>query len=97
MESIKQIIPAVLRGFQNPKNKNREILWNEWPKIVGEKFAKSTRPSLTDKGTLFVWVNDSALGFEINQKYRQIWLKKIQTLIGNNEVRTLMVRVGELR
>ena len=96
MDSIKEIIPSVLEGFQNPKNKTRQTLWNEWPKIVGLKFAALTRPSLAENGTLFIWVNDSSLGFEINQRYRQAWLKKARDMVGK-EIRSIMIRVGELR
>ena len=75
MESIKSIIPAVLQDFQNPKNSLKQKLWSEWPNIIGSSWAEKTRPSLAENGTLFIWVNESALGFELNQKYRQTILK----------------------
>ena len=96
MESIKTIIPSVLAQFQNPVHDARQRLWSEWPKIVGKNLAEQTRPSLGTNGVLFVWVNESTLAFELNQKYKQTLLRRAQAAVGE-EIQSVIIRVGELR
>lgn len=97
MESIKDVLPSVLSSLQNPEKLKRTQLISEWNKIIGEKLVENTRPSLTKDGTLFVWVNQSTLAFEINQKLRPSLLKRAQALLGEGEVKKIRVRVGQLR
>jgi hypothetical protein len=97
MEEIGKLIPSVLADLQSPEKNNRQKLLNAWESIVGEETAKKTKPSLTKDGKVFIWVSDSAVAFEINQKYRKSYLKRIQGVIGENVVKQLYVRVGQLR
>ena len=97
MEGIKDVVLSVLNNLQKAESSTRQRLWNEWPKIVGSKIASHTRPSLANAGLLCVWVDQSALAFELNQKYKQTILRRVQASLGENEVQTVIFRVGQLR
>lgn len=97
MDEIKKLIPSVLADLQSPEKNNRQKLLNAWASVVGEEMAKKTKPSLTKDGKVFVWVNDSAAAFEINQKFRKSYLKRIQGVLGEDTVKQIYVRVGQLR
>lgn len=96
MEAIKNIIPAVLEQFKNPAHDSRQKLWSEWTELVGVNIARHTRPSLGMNGTLFIWVDQSALAFELTQKYKHVLLKRVRAVVGD-EIKSIVFRVGELR
>ncbi len=98
MLSIKDILPTVIDSINKKENSAKIRLWEQWPTVVGEKFAAHTRPSLGKHGELFVWVDDSTLAFELSQKYKQIILKRSQAVIGEEfSIEQIYFRVGELR
>ena len=97
MRAIKDILPEVLGELQRPEKRIRQTLVNKWEKIAGPKIAPHSRPSLAKDGTLYVWVDQSALAFELNQRYRQSLLKRVQAALGEEAVHTVRVKVGQLR
>jgi hypothetical protein len=97
MKSLKECIPGVLANLQTPEKTRRQTLLDAWPSIAGPNFAAHTRPSLADDGRLFVWVDQSSLAFELNQKYRPSILKRAQAVLGEEAVQKIFFRVGELR
>lgn len=97
MERLQDVLPAVLAGFQNPEHSVKQKIWNQWASIMGPQFAPHTRPSVGRHGQLFVWVDQSALAFELNQRYRPTILKRVQAVAGESEIQNIIIRVGELR
>ena len=97
MLPIKDVIPNVLKIFEKEEGSDRNRLWNQWPTIAGPKVAPHTRPSLGQNGQLFVWVDQSTLAFELNQKYGPSLLKRVQAVLGEEKVKTIRFLVGQLR
>ena len=97
MQAIKELLPAVLAGFQTPELALRSRLVSEWPAIAGEKIAAHTRPTLNASGDLWVWVDQSSLAFELNQRYKGSLLKRTQAALGEEAVKSVRFRVGQLR
>ena len=95
MERIKNILPSVIRGFENPEQKARSLLVSKWPSIAGAKLAPHTKPQLSRQGVLFVYVDESVLAFEINQKYKLSFLKRAQAALGEETVKMIKVLVGK--
>ena len=95
MDQIKHILPSVIRGFENPEKQARGRLVTEWPSIAGARLAPHTRPQLSQKGILYVHVDESVLAFEINQKYRLSLLKRVQAVLGEETVKAIKVLVGK--
>lgn len=94
---IKDLLPGVLAGLQGPELALRSKLITEWPAIAGEKIAAHTQPTLTAAGDLWVWVDQSSLAFELNQRYRGSLLKRTQAVLGEEAVKSVRFRVGQLR
>lgn len=97
MQAIKDVIPSVLASLQNPESLKRKKLAEEWASVVGEKAAPHTKPSLGKNKKLYVWVDQSALAFELSQKYKQTILRRARALVGEESVEKVCIRVGQLR
>lgn len=97
MQSIKNILPSALAGLNQPETQKKQKLWTEWNKIVGEQIAKNTRPSLGKQGELFIWTDQPALAHELITRYQPTILRRVQALLGQEEVKKIIIRVGQLR
>ncbi len=97
MDAIKDLIGNVLKELEKPEKKSRQKLLEAWKQIAGPTLAAQTKPSITEDGKLFVWVETSTLAFELNQKYKQSILKRTQAVLGEEKVRQIYIRVGQLR
>jgi predicted nucleic acid-binding Zn ribbon protein len=97
IQKIGELLPAVLAGLQSPELALRSRLVSEWPAIAGAKIAEHTRPTLNNAGELWVWVDQSTLAFELNQRYRGSLLKRAQAALGEEAVKDIRFRVGQLR
>jgi predicted nucleic acid-binding Zn ribbon protein len=97
MQAIKSIIPEVLAKLRQPEMLCRQRILEEWPAVAGDRVAEHTKPSLSKDGKLYIWVDQSALAFELNQKYRHSILKRAQAVVGEEAVREIKFRVGQIR
>lgn len=97
IQAIGELLPSVLASLQSPELALRSRLTAEWPAIAGEKIAAHTRPTLNNSGELWVWVDQSTLAFELNQRYKGSLLKRTQAVLGEGAVKTVRFRVGQLR
>ena len=97
MQSIKDLLPGVFQALTAPELQQRSRLTSHWEQIAGPRIAAHTRPSLTNDGKLFIWVDQSTLAFELSQKYSQSLLKRTQALLGEDAVKSIGFRVGQLR
>jgi len=97
MQTIRDVIGGVLASLKTPENLRRCEILERWPAIVGPEIARHTRPRLDGRGSLKIWVEQSALAFELNQKYRQTILKRVRALFGEKAVKDVRVFVGQLR
>lgn len=97
MYNIKDVLSGVLSSLQDPEKKKKSRLQSSWTEIAGPKIAPHTRPWLGREGRLTVWVDQSTLAFELSQKYRQSLLKRTQAVLGEDEVKSIYFRVGQIR
>ena len=97
MQTLKEILPAVLARLQSPEVLKRSQLTEHWSEIVGPRFAVHTQPRLRPDGVLTVWVDQSVAAFELNQKYKQVILNRVRAKIGEASVKSLRFLVGQLR
>ena len=97
MEEIKGLLPKILAGLQTPEKKSRTQLVAEWPAVAGLRIAAHTKPQLSNKGELVVWVDQPALAYELSQKYKQTLLKRAQEALGKEKVKSVRFFVGQLR
>lgn len=97
MQAIKDVLASVLTSLQNPEAVKRTALISEWSSIAGPKLAPHSRPTLSGRGELCVWVDQATLAFEVNQRYRQTLQKRVEAVLGDGTVKSVRVRVGQLR
>jgi len=59
--------------------------------------APHSRAAISKEGNLTVWVDSPTLAFEINQRYKDTLFKRAQASLGEEEVKKIYIRVGQLR
>ncbi len=97
MDDIKKIVAGLIGDMADPERVKRGRLMEKWPEIVGKKIADHTKPVFGKKGELKVWVDQSALAFELKQRYHHVLLQRLQEALGDDEIKSLRFYVGQIR
>ena len=97
MELLKDVLAHVLADLQSPKKIGNFLLAKEWPSIAGPRISPHTKPMLGANGELTIWVDQSTLAFELRQRYQDTLLKRVQTALGEEKVKQIRFRVGQIR
>lgn len=97
MHAIKELLSGIFHQTQTPEKKLRARLVQGWSRVAGEKIAAHTKPLLSEKGELTVWVDAPALAQELGIRHKTTILKRAQTLLGKKEVKSVRFFVGQLR
>jgi hypothetical protein len=94
---LQGIVKTVFEQLAHPEQRKKAALVNCWPQIAGNKVSKRTKPRFTKGNQVTVWVDDSTLAFELNQRYKWSILKRLKNEFGENEVEDVRFYVGEIR
>lgn len=94
MGPLQSIIQSLLEELTHGVKEKRSTLQSKWPSIIGNTFSRHTRPTLEQSGTLHVWVDDSVLASELNQKYSGTILKRAENILGEGTIKKIKFRVG---
>ena len=97
MDEIKKVIDGVMGALADPASQKKMLLLEKWPAIVGSNLAGHTKPAFGKKGELTVWVDQSALAFELSQRYQQALLTRVQAALEDVEIKSLRFFVGQIR
>jgi len=97
MQSIKDILSSVVTNLSHPEKSAQNQLWNAWPQVAGPNIAPQTKPVLMKNGRCIVWVEHSALAFELANRYKQSFLKRIQAVVGEDKAKSIYFKVGQIR
>ena len=97
MQAVREILPDILAALKNRAASTQNQLAQKWESIVGPKIASHTRSSLTKRGELTVWVDQSALAFELRQKYGEVLLSRVRAAVGEQAVKSVRFLVGQIR
>lgn len=97
MEKIRAVLPSVIKSLEDPEKQKRSLLTESWRSIAGPKLGDFTVPRLSAKGVLYIYVKESVLAFEIQQKYRAAFLKRAQMVLGEQTVKEVKILVGKPR
>ena len=90
MDRIKDVIHGIFSELKSPAKTQARNLLEKWPAIVGPKLAQQTKPVLK-KGVLMIWVEQSALAFELKQRYQEVLLKRVQVAIGDEAIQAIRI------
>ncbi len=88
-------IKRIFAGFTEEPKKENTRLAECWPKIVGERIAAKTKPSL-NQGGVKVYTESSALSFELSQNYGPAILKRLQNEFGEERIKKIWFCVSDL-
>ena len=91
------VINSLLQELSQGVKEKRTALQTHWPEIVGTLFSRHTKPQLQARNTLCVWVDDSTLACELNQKHQGTVLKRAEAVLGEGNIQKIIFRVGEIR
>lgn len=94
---IKDVLGAIFSDLRKPENQKNALLADAWPEIAGPAVAAHTRVQLGERGDLRVWVDESTLAFELNQKHRGKILSGLQKVLGRQAVQNIRFFVGQIR
>jgi len=95
MDDIRSVISSVIKNFEDPEKQKKSQLITSWASIAGEKLAKRTRPQLSSKGVLYIYVDEAVLAFEVSQRYRASFLKRARAVLGEDAIKEVKVLVGK--
>ena len=77
---IKSLLPNFLNKFEKKQRNFPKEIFEKWPEIIGDKFAKWTKPVSFEKGILKVKVISSAL-YSLLVNYEK---KRLLNMLQNN-------------
>ena len=97
MGPLAPVIGSILQELTEGVKEKCSVLQSRWPEIVGNVFSSHTQPELQSRATLCVWVDDSNLAAELNQRYLGTILKRAQGVLGEESVQKIIFRVGAPR
>lgn len=97
MGPLGPILDSVLQELGRGVKEKHSLLETYWPKIMGNSFSAHTKPALDSGGTLWVWVDDSTLAYELSQRYRGTILKRVEGMLGEGVIKKMVFRVGSIR
>ena len=97
MGPLTSVVDGILQDLKTGIKEKRGDLQTLWPQIAGAVFSAHTKAHLQPGGILFVWVDNSTLAYELSQRYQGTLLKRARTLLGDNEVKKIVFRVGQIR
>ena len=91
------VLNSLLEDLKTGVKEKRSCLESRWSEIVGARLAPHTKGSLRMGGVLCVWVDNSVLAFDMGRRYQGTLLKRARAVLGEDEVKKVIFRVGEIR
>ncbi len=96
-ELIKVILNKVVNDLDNKISfKNNQVL-DVWLTEADERIKKHTNPVGFINKVLIVEVDSSGWLFEIERRYKKDILKKLKSIIGEEEIDNIRFRMGEIK
>ncbi|MGD2168774.1 MAG: DUF721 domain-containing protein [Chlamydiota bacterium] len=91
---VKDLLPKILNNINaDCVNHPREI-FAKWPEIIGEKFAKWTKPVSFQKGILKVKVTSAVLYSLLVQQEKKRILNQLKELFPKASIRDIFFHIG---
>jgi predicted nucleic acid-binding Zn ribbon protein len=97
MRPLAPLVDSLLRDLSTGIKEKRSDLESLWPQIAGRSFSPHTKATLGGEGILCVWVDSGPLASELHQRYQGTLLKRAQQALGEEAVKKIKFRVGQLR
>lgn len=99
-KSSPQLIGDVLRGvvehLSQTKGKDSSKIFSAWTSSAGKRLSRHAKPVSLHKGTLQVFVDDSAWLYQANLE-REKLLESLQEKMGAKKIQKIRFRIGKAR
>lgn len=93
-QPIGDVLQNVVEQLNQAKKKDIFKIVSAWPALVGRQLSRHSRPASLRKGTLQVFVDESAWLYQINFQKEKL-LKSLQKKIGPDKVQKIQFRIGK--
>jgi len=95
-DKIGNIVKAVVGSMVNEKQTDWEKVSLNWEKLVGEPFAKRSKPYRLSNNVLYVIASDSVTAFELSQRKKMPIIDKLKKEYQATSVLDIHIRVGDI-
>ncbi|HSU88620.1 MAG TPA: DUF721 domain-containing protein [Chthoniobacterales bacterium] len=92
--SIRTILDELATKLKCESLLREEEIIGAWREIVGDFFARHSRPFKLNQGTLIVNVLQPTLFYELERNYKSIILAKLKKRFGSRTIKELRFRFG---
>lgn len=93
-ESLRQLVPGVLRGLRGPKSGPVVRVREVWPEVVGAAVAARTRVAAVEGGRIRVEVASAAVRHDLATFRAAEVLKGLQERLPDLAIREVFYRLG---
>ena len=95
--AIGDVVSAILNNLGIEKRNPQARILKIWNEAVGKDIASHTRPAEIKKGLLIVHVDSSPWMSELNRHYKNTIIGKLRDLTGEEGVKDIKFRIGEVK
>ena len=92
---LKDVVKKVIEDLSSTEGFKKKDILKEWPRLVGGKAKRHTKPISIRRGRLVVNVDESSWLYELNLNKENI-LKKINERFGEAELKEIRFRIGDI-
>ncbi len=91
---FRDVLPSVFSTIQSNHEQRHDLILASWPRIVGSKIAKFTKPESFVDGILKVTVNNSTLYSLLNNTEKAKLLFVLRENFSKVEIKDIFFRMG---
>ena len=93
---IGDVLKKVVEDLSRAKKEDIFTICSGWASIVGRELARHTRPAALRKGTLTVFVDDSAWFYQANFQ-KEKFLAALKKKVGEKKIQKILLRIGKVK
>ena len=97
MHPLAPVIESIFLELKTGIKEKRSHLQTLWPQIAGLPLSRHTQAALRPGNKLCVWADSSVLAHDLSQRYQGTLLKRAQAVLGEETVKKIIFRVGDVR
>ncbi len=95
-QPIADVLKNVVEKLSQTKEKDSVKIFSVWPKVCGKEFARHTHSGDLKRGTLQVFVDESAWLYQANLQKEEL-LEALQKKIGKEKIQKIVFRIGNTK
>ena len=94
-QPIGDVLKDVVEKLSQPRQKDITKIASVWPAVMGKEFVGHARPASLRKGTLRIFVENSAWFYQANLQKERL-LQTLKRKIGEKKVQDIQFRIGKI-